>query len=98
MVNLTRNKLGLIAAGSALVLALGSAPAKAHHGHSIVGPAVAFIALGALLHHGHHQHHGHYSRHYYRHHRPHYKRHRRHSYSHGGYYHPRRKHYKHYKH
>jgi len=92
MVNLRRNKLGLIAAGSVLVLALASTPAKAHDDYSIVGPAVAFITLGALLHHSHYSHHGHYG-HHYRRHQPHYKRHRRHSYSHGGYRKPRHKHY-----
>ena len=88
-----------MAAASVVVLTLASAPASAHHGHNIIGPAVAFIALGALLHHGHQRHHGHYGRHYgrhYDHYRPHrYKHHRRHSHSHGGYHSKRRKHYNH---
>ncbi len=96
MVNLKVNKLRMMAAASVVVLTLASAPASAHHGHNIVGPAVAFIALSALFHHGHH---GHYGRHYgghYGHYRPHrYKHHRRHSHSHGGYHNKRRKHYKH---
>lgn len=92
MVNLKVNKLRMMAAASVVVFALVSAPASANHGHDIVGPAVAFIALSALFHHGHHGHHG---RHY-GHQRPHhYKHHRRHSYSHGGYHNKRRKHYNH---
>jgi len=96
MVNLKVNKLRMMAAASVVVFALASAPASANHGHDILGPAVAFIALGALFHHGHHGHHGrHYGRHY-GHHRPHhYKHHRRHSQSHGGYHKPRRKNYSH---
>jgi hypothetical protein len=97
MVNLKVNKLRMMAAASVVVFALASAPANAHHGHDILGPAVAFIALGALFHHGHHGHYGHYGhRRHYGHYRPHqYKRHRRHSHSHGGYHKPRRKHYNH---
>ena len=92
MVNLKANKLRMMAASSMVVFALASAPASAHHGHNIVGPAVAFIALSALFHHGHHGHHGR----LYGHHRPHhYKHHRRHSHSHGGYHKKRRKHYNH---
>jgi hypothetical protein len=97
MVNLKVNKLRMMTAASVVVFTLASAPASAHHGHNIVGPAVAFIALGALLHHGHHGRHygGHYGGHY-GHYRPHrYKHHRRHSHSHGGYHKKRRKHYKH---
>jgi len=83
----------MMAAASVIVFALASAPASANHGHNIVGPAVAFIALGALLHHGHFQSH---HRHHYGHYRPHrYKHHRRHSHSHGGYHKKRRKHYNH---
>ena len=59
MVNLKVNKLRMIAAASVVVFALASAPASANHGHDIVGPAVAFIALSALFHHGHQGHHGH---------------------------------------
>ena len=99
MVNLKVNKLGMMAAASVVVFTLASTPASANHGHNIIGPAVAFIALGALLHHGHHGHYRHHGRHYgrhYGHYRPHrYKHHRRHSYSHGGYHNKRRKHYKH---
>jgi len=95
MVNLKVNKLRMMAATSVVVFALASAPASADHGHSIVGPAVAFIALSTLFHHGHHGHHG-YRGHGYGHHRPHrYKHHRRHSHSHGGYHKQRRKHYNH---
>lgn len=87
------NKLGLTVAGTLLLLSLAmvSTPSRAHHGHSIVGPAVAFIALGALLHHGHHSHQYHY-RHHYRHH---YKPRRPHNHSRGGYHTPRRHYYKH---
>jgi hypothetical protein len=83
----------MMAAASVVVFTLASAPASAHHGHDIVGPAVAFIALSALFHHGHYQSH---HRHHYGHYRPHhYKHRRRHSHSHGGYHKPRRKHYNH---
>ncbi len=95
MVNLKVNKLRMIAAASVVVFALASAPASANHGHDIVGPAVAFIALSALFHHGHQSHHGHQGRHYGHHQPHHYKHHRRHSYSHGGYHNKRRKHYNH---
>ena len=78
------NKFRVVAGGSLLVLALASAPASAHHDYSIVGPAVAFIALGALFHHGHHSHNG-YGGHNYGHQRRHYKPYRRHSRSYGGY-------------
>ncbi len=91
MVNLKLNKLHMVAAGSVVLLALSSAPASANHNHSIVGPAVAFIALSTLFHHNHHGHHYGHNRSY-GHNRHHYKRHRRHSYSHGGYHNPRRKH------
>ncbi len=91
MINQGVNKIGIMAAGGLVVLALASAPASANHGHGIVGPAVAFLAFSALFHHGHRHHYGH----SHGHNRPHYKQNRRHSRSHGGYYKPRSKHYKH---
>jgi hypothetical protein len=92
MVNLKLNKLRMMAAASVAVFSLASAPASANHGHDFVGPAVAFIALSALFHHGHQGHHG---RHYGHHQPHHYKHHRRHSYSHGGNHNKRRKNYSH---
>lgn len=73
-------------------LALGSlaTPVSADHGGANLAPLAAFIAFGALLHHGRHHGHSHYYRHEYRHgprrhHSPY-----RHSYSRGGYAHPRK--------
>ena len=111
MFDQSRGKLRAIIAGSVLALTLGSAsaPARADHGADIIGPAIAFIALGTILqhgyqqkhykyykryrHHGHHRYHGHYRHH--GHHGYHKKRHRRHSHSHGDYYAYKRKHRKH---
>ena len=67
--------------GVMAVTAVGSAPARASHDHDIIGPVAAFIALGALLHHGHHRRHEH--RGYHGHYQQHHRHHRRHSYSHG---------------
>ncbi|MCP4875151.1 MAG: hypothetical protein GY896_06705 [Gammaproteobacteria bacterium] len=85
------NKLRIATAGSLLMLALVSVPANAHHNQNIVGPAIAFLTLGALLHHGHHSHYNH----HYNHRRHHYKPRHRRSHSHGGYHNPRPKHYRH---
>ncbi len=111
MFDQSRGKLRAIIAASILTLSLGtiSAPARADHGADIIGPAIAFLALGTILqhgdqhrhykyykryrHHGHHRHHGH-KRHY-GHHGYHKKHHRRHSHSHGDYYAYKRKHRKH---
>ena len=70
-----------------LALAFASVPAKAHHDADIVAPLAAFIAFGALLHHGHHHRHHRHGHHGYGH-RPHHRPYRRHSHSHGGYYNP----------
>ncbi len=93
-------------AASVLALSLGSisAPARADHGADIVGPMIAFLALGSILQHGHqhkhykyykryrhHGHHGYHGKHY----GYHKKHHRRHSHSHGDYYAYKRKHRKH---
>ena len=85
----------IMAAVITLALVLMSAPAKAHHGADFAVPLAAFIAFGALAHHGHH-HYRHYHGHgYHGHgHRPHHRPYRRHSYSHGGYHRP---HYKHHR-
>jgi hypothetical protein len=63
-------KLGIGLAAGLLVFSLASAPAQADHGHDVVAPAAALIALGWVLHHGHDRHY-----HYYKHQR-HYKHHR----------------------
>jgi hypothetical protein len=88
-------KLGTGLAAGLLMLGLSTTPARADHGHDVVAPAAAFLALGWMLHHGHHGHHRHYE--YYkhhrkhghsshkRHHRGHYRHQRKHSHSHGGY-------------
>jgi hypothetical protein len=81
MVKQRGNKFRNAALGSLLVLALASAPASANHEPDIIGPAIAFITLGALLHHGHHNNHGHGHGHK-RHHNNHY---RSRSHGHGGY-------------
>ncbi len=107
MLDQSTGKLRAVVAASVLALSLGSvsAPARADHGADIVGPMIAFLALGTILQHGHqHKHYKYYKRykhHGYRgHHRQHghYRHHRRHSYSHGDYYAYKRKHRKHRKH
>ncbi len=90
MFDQTRGKLRAIVAGSVLALTLGSvnAPARADHGADIIGPAIAFLALGTILQQGHqHRHYKYYKR--YKHYgHPGYKRH----YGHHGY----KRHYGHY--
>lgn len=109
MFDQSRGNFRAIIAASVLTLSLGtfSAPARADHGADIIGPAIAFLALGTILQHGHqHRHYKYYKRykhhgyrgHYRKHYGKHYghtKRHRRHSHSRGDYYAYKRKHRKH---
>jgi len=83
------NKIRVLAVASLVAVALVSAPAKANHDHSIVGPVAALIVLGAMVHHSNY-------RHYDNHYRPHHNHnhHRRHSHSHGRYHNPKRNHHK----
>lgn len=69
MFDQSRSKLRAIIAASILTLSLGtaSAPARADHGADIIGPAIAFLALGTILQHGNqYKHYKYYKR--YRHH------------------------------
>jgi len=81
------NMFQTMTVGCLITLALVSTPVSADHDHSIVVPAVAFIALSSIFYHSHHRHH-HYKRHHYGH-QP------RHSSSYGGYHNPKRGHYGH---
>ncbi len=83
MKKLQLDKVRVMVVGSLFALAMISAPANADHDHSIVAPAVAFIALSSILYHSHHRHHYH---HHYK--RRHYGYQPRHSSSYGGYHNP----------
>ena len=58
-------KIRFAALAGLVAMSVASLPAKADHGHNVVAPLAAFIALNALIH---HRHHGHYRGHrHYRH-------------------------------
>ena len=87
MKKLQLDKVRIMVVSSLFALALVSAPTSADHDHSLVAPAIAFIALSSIYYHNHHRHH--YHQHYKRHH---YGYQPRHSSSYGGYHNPKRNH------
>jgi len=89
MKKLQPNKFQVMTVGSLVALALVTSPARASHDHSIIAPAIAFIALGSILYHNQHRHHYRHEHKRHHHHRP------RHSASYGGYHKPERDHYGH---